>query len=551
MRREGGGDPYIELRSDEELNGDRMRIKTIDNVGFAVTDSLDNPRLVVTGAGNVGVGTTSPAAKLHISGAAGVDGLMFPDGTLQTTAGSTADGHSLDAADGDPVDAVFVDNNGNVNLTGRLRADGELIAEDGVKFEDAVSGTDLASLTRNADGHGQLVTFANGISVASAVIGTDTEANGAGGLALLSFDNALGPAVKLNSVSNAGRVTLARSTGPFTIDETLVLYANAPEPSSPLSLTNSGGLDILGPAGTPTVTIRGNDGQASSGMDFLNSDGVPTVTIRSGNTTGDDGTITTQDLHVSGSTQLDGSVGIGTQNPLRKLHVVGGARIEGTTTIVRTGASKGIDITGTGSGAFIDASAPDGTKFVVNADGSIESSTQTWVTVSWPGAFVKDGGAQVDETFGALRIWEPGATSIARAARVFFPVPLPAVLYGKPVEVAAVQVWVTMEAGTSITRGSAVAAGAEEFTVASGGAVVSSTGAWAYYNLPIDNPPAMLSEHTMLYVDIRFGWPAGIPLGLGGIGVSFQGVRVLLRHRLWCFLHGREDRTTPLQSIAI
>jgi len=37
--------------------------------------------------GNVGIGTTSPGAKLHIGGTPGVDGIMFPDGTLQKTAG--------------------------------------------------------------------------------------------------------------------------------------------------------------------------------------------------------------------------------------------------------------------------------------------------------------------------------------------------------------------------------------------------------------------------------------------------------------------------------
>lgn len=35
---------------------------------------------------NVGFGTSDPQAALHIGGTAGVDGLMFPDGTLQTTA---------------------------------------------------------------------------------------------------------------------------------------------------------------------------------------------------------------------------------------------------------------------------------------------------------------------------------------------------------------------------------------------------------------------------------------------------------------------------------
>ncbi|HRI44204.1 MAG TPA: hypothetical protein PLL78_03175 [Fimbriimonadaceae bacterium] len=34
----------------------------------------------------VGIGTTTPTAKLHLAGTPGVDGLRFPDGTLQTTA---------------------------------------------------------------------------------------------------------------------------------------------------------------------------------------------------------------------------------------------------------------------------------------------------------------------------------------------------------------------------------------------------------------------------------------------------------------------------------
>ncbi|MDI6717642.1 MAG: tail fiber protein [Patescibacteria group bacterium] len=35
---------------------------------------------------NIGIGTNSPTAKLHIGGTAGTDGIRFPDGTMQTTA---------------------------------------------------------------------------------------------------------------------------------------------------------------------------------------------------------------------------------------------------------------------------------------------------------------------------------------------------------------------------------------------------------------------------------------------------------------------------------
>jgi hypothetical protein len=40
--------------------------------------------------GNVGIGTITPTAKLEIGGTAGVDGIKFPDGTLQTTAAAAA-----------------------------------------------------------------------------------------------------------------------------------------------------------------------------------------------------------------------------------------------------------------------------------------------------------------------------------------------------------------------------------------------------------------------------------------------------------------------------
>ncbi len=218
-------------------------------------------------SGNVGIGVLNPTAKLDIGGTPGTDGIRFPDGSLQTTAVSAGggDGHSLDASDGNPIDALFVENNGSVTLLSDLNAGGDVTAAGAITLNDSTSGMTLASLNRNGDGHGRLVTYANGSSISSAVIGTDTAANGAGGLVILNFDNAIGPAVKLDSTGNAGRATLARSTGLFAIDETVVMYANAPKTNSPAVFTSGGGIDLLNGNGIRTIALRGDDGLSGDG----------------------------------------------------------------------------------------------------------------------------------------------------------------------------------------------------------------------------------------------------------------------------------------------
>ncbi|MCP4254282.1 MAG: hypothetical protein GY775_12905 [Candidatus Scalindua sp.] len=63
--------------------------------------------------GNVGIGTMNPLARLHVFGSPGVDGIMFPDGTLQTTA-STGGWSDTFWKKGRSV--IFNTNKGNVGI---------------------------------------------------------------------------------------------------------------------------------------------------------------------------------------------------------------------------------------------------------------------------------------------------------------------------------------------------------------------------------------------------------------------------------------------------
>ena len=74
-------------------------------------------RITIVASGDVGIGTVQPSELLHVNGIvySSSGGIKFPDGTVQATA-STADGHSLDAADGSPTDALCVNDDGQVGI---------------------------------------------------------------------------------------------------------------------------------------------------------------------------------------------------------------------------------------------------------------------------------------------------------------------------------------------------------------------------------------------------------------------------------------------------
>jgi len=96
---------------------------------YGANGSAPSNSVYVDQFGNVGVGTVYPGAQLAVGGGmfasgdvttsgkvvSSGGGFEFPDGTVQTSAAS-GNQSSLDASDGAPVNAVFVDVAGNVGI---------------------------------------------------------------------------------------------------------------------------------------------------------------------------------------------------------------------------------------------------------------------------------------------------------------------------------------------------------------------------------------------------------------------------------------------------
>ena len=90
--------------------------------------------------GNVGIGTMNPLAKLHIFGSPGVDGILFPDGTLQTTA---ATGEMSDVYWQTKNSVMYNTNNGNVGI-GTKTPESKLDVKGDIKAK-TVNGNDVVN----------------------------------------------------------------------------------------------------------------------------------------------------------------------------------------------------------------------------------------------------------------------------------------------------------------------------------------------------------------------------------------------------------------------
>ena len=225
-----------------------------DNTNADFASSGANQFLIRAGGG-VGINTNSPGAALHVGGIAGVDGIMFPDGSFQTTAGGGGGGNTLDRAydqGGPGAGRVITADGGAVRIAG---PDGLTVAgRVGVGTTNPLAKLHIAG-TPGVDG----IRFPDGTMQTSAATA------GAGNTLDQAYDQG-GPGGGRTITANAGPARIAGPDG-LTADGTLTLNGTVNINTDNIRI-NADGPD----ADDATVFFRNNNSPTGESLRFDDSD---------------------------------------------------------------------------------------------------------------------------------------------------------------------------------------------------------------------------------------------------------------------------------------
>jgi hypothetical protein len=234
----------------------------------------------------MGVGTDAPQAKLHIGGVAGVDGLMFPDGSLQKSAATGGGG---------------VSGSGTTNS---------------IPFWSAGTTLGNSQITQNANG----VQLPNGVQLAVGAQGYQLafgSPNGETGLSIA------GPTALKRADLRFDGITLKLNAGPagsppangIAIDTTGKVGIGTTTPASKLDIWALGeGAELLRFSTERPWVFRQIRTGPSAGLQLLSTSGLKAFEI-----TANDG----NNVATFVADSVSSRVGIGTTNPIAKLDVYG------------------------------------------------------------------------------------------------------------------------------------------------------------------------------------------------------------------------------------
>lgn len=248
--------------------------------GTTVFTSTGPAQFLISALGGVGINTNAPTDPLTVNGVIRslTGGFELPDGTILNDAADLGPGtiNSLDASDGNPTDAVFVNSVGQVGIG---TADADVVLE--------VNGGTELSLT---DSTGWFM------------IGDQDSAN-------LAFDT---NEIQARSNAVAADLLLNPAGGNVAIRATTALAPLHIEGGTDSTVSGGGFVHIGGNAGL-NISIDNNE-----------------ILAR------DNGAVSSLGLNVDGGdvhmVVVSGDVGIGTNTPSAKLHVVGDIVYTGTIT---------------------------------------------------------------------------------------------------------------------------------------------------------------------------------------------------------------------------
>jgi len=353
----------------------RAGIAGISNNGISlVTANVDgssqNVRMVVSATGNVGIGTTSPSASLHIAASGGV--------IFGATAGGVGTSQITTASAGSPVSSRFAFGTDGSGWQYRIAKNTAGTIADLVTVADSGNvgiGTTSPAYKLDVTGVGN---FSNGFGVPSSETAYRLKFYDNGGT-----HNDVG--IGLDGTAGGGEVMWFNALGGF--------YFGLGTNGTKVTISNTGNVGIGTTSPGSKLTVIGDIATSTRvASDTINgyTGGSTPLTIQTGGAQNlIIGTNNTERIRVTTA----GDVGIGTTSPSAKLHVIGNATVSSTLSTVNA------KITGT----LTDYLNQPGTA------GQILSSTGTgieWITGGGGGGgstiIVKDEGTTIGSSFTTL-----------------------------------------------------------------------------------------------------------------------------------------------------
>jgi hypothetical protein len=304
-----------------------------------VIKTSGSERLRVDTAGNVGVGTSSPAFPLHLA----VGKALRIEGG--TTSGDTADYFSFGGSGGFGIDAPGV-------------PDGRFVVQnDGQVRIGAGSGMGSLGLDLYVRGRDQdpdtvipngkfVVTAAGGVGIGMASPGFNLHLGG--GMTMRIDGGEPGPSLSLGSFGVFGIDAPGVTNGRFIVDDSGNLGIGTPSPSHGVHLATGKALRIEGgTSGTDDGSYFSFGGNGAFGID---APGIPNGRFV---------------VHNSGN------VGIGTASPASMLHVAGDITVTGDVLLTGADCAEQFDA---GDGQQLEP----GTVVVIDGTGGLKESRQAY-----------------------------------------------------------------------------------------------------------------------------------------------------------------------------